>query len=80
MHSPIYIQPPTEPTKTCDRCGLHFSIDEKECTHCKDLSDKQVMLLKIKIRKQQKGNANLGRLFMYISVLLAVLMIALASA
>ena len=77
MHSPFYIRHNIDPTKKCERCELHYSIDKENCPYCKDLNDKQVVLLKMKTRKQQKGNAKLGRLFMYVSILLAILMLAL---
>lgn len=45
---------------------------EIECTHCNNLTDQEVEKLIIKYKEEHKGNANLGRLFIYFAVLIAI--------
>ncbi len=40
----------------CDRCGLYYNDDQKECHHCKGLSDEQVARLQDREQKTQFGN------------------------
>lgn len=41
-----------------------------QCSHCKDLTDREVENLMAQYEEEQKGNANLGRLFIYIAILI----------
>jgi len=54
-------------TTKCPRCGLRYPRKELVCTHCSGLSDREVEELKEKYASYHEGNANLGRLFMYIA-------------
>ncbi|MFP4349885.1 MAG: hypothetical protein ACOC3W_09795 [Thermodesulfobacteriota bacterium] len=40
----------------CDRCGLYYSDEQKECPHCKGLSDEGVAALQNRQQKTQVGN------------------------
>ena len=57
-------------TKKCKRCKLRYWWKEKQCTHCSELTDYEVEKLKIKYREEQKGNAHLGRWFIFIAIIL----------
>ena len=59
-------------TKKCKRCGLRYPQKESICIHCTGLSEQEVHELKEKYKNEQQGNANLGRLFLYIAMLILV--------
>lgn len=68
MRVPIKVQL----TRKCERCGLRYAASESACPHCSGLSDQQVLEIRARHRREQEGNANLGRLFLYIAGLLLV--------
>lgn len=74
MQVPIKIQF----TKKCKRCGLRYPKKEAACSHCDGLSDQEVQNLKSRYHNERAGNANLGRLFLYIAALLLVGMLIVA--
>lgn len=59
-------------TSKCLRCGLRYPRNEAACPHCSGLTDQQVLDVKARHEHEQAGNANLGRLFLYIAGLLVV--------
>lgn len=70
----MFIPPRIVITKKCPRCKLRYPRREIECTHCNNLTDQEVEKLIIKYKEEHKGNANLGRLFIYFAVLIAIAM------
>ncbi len=66
----MIIPPRLRRVKKCERCELLFSYNEMSCTHCKGLSEQQVVALKQKYADEHEGNANLGKLFFIIAMLL----------
>ena len=70
----MFIPPRIVITKKCRRCGLRYRWREKQCTHCSNLTDNEVNELKLRYKEEHKGNANLGRLFIYFAILIAVAM------
>ena len=68
----MFIPPRIVITKKCPRCQLRYRWKEKQCTHCSDLTDYEVEKLKLKYKEEHKGNAHLGRWFIFIAVLLTV--------
>jgi hypothetical protein len=66
-------------TLKCARCGLRYPVKDAQCPHCAQLSDREVERLRQRIADEHRGNANLGRLFLYIAVLLllAILLFSL---
>ena len=62
-------------TRKCKRCGLRYPQKESVCMHCTGLSDQEVEELKTRYKNEQKGNANLGRLLLYIAALILIGMI-----
>jgi len=74
----MYAPPPIRFSKKCKRCGLRYPRTEKRCVHCTGLSDTEVEALLIEKKKEHKTSAVIGRLFLYITVLIVIL-IALAS-
>lgn len=59
-------------TRKCKRCGLRYPQKESVCTHCTGLSEQEVHELKARYKNEQKGNANLGRLLLYIAMLIFI--------
>ena len=59
-------------TRKCKRCGLRYPRGEQACSHCTGLSEGEVQALKEKYENEHAGNANLGRLFLYIAGLMVV--------
>lgn len=76
MPGPFLFLPPIKFRKKCRRCGLRYPRSEQSCPHCEHLSDDEVEQLKLEFEAEKEGNANLGRLFLYIAALLLLLMIA----
>ena len=70
----MFIPPRIVITKKCPRCALRYRWREKQCTHCSNLTDNEVNELKLRYKEEHKGNANLGRLFIYFAILIAVAM------
>ena len=59
-------------TRKCHRCGLRYPKNDTVCPHCSGLTDQQVAEVKARREREHAGNANLGRLFLYIAGLLVV--------
>ena len=59
-------------TNKCQRCGLSYPGSETVCPHCSGLTDQQVLDVKARHKREREGNADLGRLFLYIAGLLVV--------
>lgn len=62
----------TTPLGKCDRCGLMYPKKEAACTHCADLTDREVIALQEKYESYTEGNANLGLLLVFFAAVLAV--------
>jgi hypothetical protein len=76
MPGPFLFLPPIKFRKKCRRCGLYYPRREQSCPHCEHLSDDEVEQLKLEFEAEKEGNANLGKLFLYIAALILLLMIA----
>lgn len=63
-----------KPTKKCVRCGLRYEEDKEKCSHCGDLDDFGLQQLKARIAEQHQSNVNLGRLFIYVAIIIIILM------
>jgi predicted nucleic acid-binding Zn ribbon protein len=72
MTGPIFLPITIRRSQKCSRCGLRFPKSEAQCTHCANLSDREVIALKERRQKERLGNANLANLFYFIAALLAV--------
>lgn len=59
-------------TRQCPRCGLDYLISEPACPHCTGLSEREVERLKQQYEAEGPGERNLGWLFIYVAVLIAV--------
>ena len=59
-------------TKKCPRCQLRYPRREMQCTHCSNFTDHEVEELKLRYKEEHKGNANLGKLFIFFAVLITI--------
>jgi hypothetical protein len=71
----LFIPPRIVITRKCRRCKLRYPRKEAHCPHCHHLSDNEVEALKARHKAEQKGNARLGKLFLYIALLIALGMV-----
>jgi threonine synthase len=62
-------------SRKCKRCGLRYPEKEPVCPHCDGLTDQQVRKFKLRHNNELAGNANLGRLLLYVAGLLVVGMV-----
>jgi hypothetical protein len=65
-------------TRRCQRCGLRYPKADAACPHCTGLTEREVQELKDRHEDERAGNANLGRLLLYIAGLLLVAMLFVA--
>lgn len=68
----MFIPPRIVITKKCKRCQLRYPRKYSQCSHCSHLNDNEVKELKLKYKNEHKGNANLGRLFIYFAMLITI--------
>jgi len=77
MYSPIINFPKLQPTQKCERCCLRYPKKELQCTHCSNMSDQELKSFKLRIAEEQEGNANLGKVFLFISAICFILSLIL---
>lgn len=61
--------------KPCVRCGLHYDEREPECPHCSGLSSEALKAMLEEKELEREGNAPMGRIFLLIGFVLAVLVL-----
>ncbi len=76
MVGPILFPLKIKLTKKCQRCGLRYPRKEKECSHCKNLTAREVEDLRATMEEEHESNKIIGRLVMYISVLILAFLVA----
>lgn len=60
MVSPIFIPPKIKSVQKCDRCGLLFSLEDKQCKHCSNLNEKELARFLEKKELEEEGIRKLG--------------------
>ena len=68
----MFALPPIRFSSKCKRCGLRYPKKAQECKHCSGLSDAQMDAMLFKKREAHENTANLGRLFLYITVVMFI--------
>ena len=68
----MFIPPRIVITKKCPRCQLRYRWKEKQCTHCSELTDRETEKLKERYKEEHKGNAQLGRWFLFVAIMLII--------
>ena len=68
----MYVPPPLRFSKKCKRCGLRYPGVADKCVHCTDLSDVEMDDMLLHRRQAHKNTADIGKLFLYISILIVV--------
>ena len=66
----LLLPPSIRSTIKCERCGQLYPKKQAECSHCSNLSDREVEELKETADEEREGNANLGRLFFYLAIII----------
>ncbi len=61
-----------KPTKPCERCGLRYADDLDVCSHCGDLSDRELLSFKDKLEMERKNSSQIGTYFIVISIVSAL--------
>lgn len=72
--------PPLLPIKrpaltNCSRCGHQYPQEELKCPHCSELSDSEVEVLKQRKLEQDQAHFQLGKTFLMIAGIAAVLLV-----
>ena len=68
----MFAPPPVRFSKKCKRCGLRYPGKELECVHCSNLTDVEVKELLRQKKKEHKTSAMIGKLFLYIAILIFI--------
>jgi predicted ATP-dependent serine protease len=68
----MFAPPPIRFSKKCKRCGLRYPRKEIQCVHCSTLTDVEVDALLQKKKKEHKTSASIGKLFIYIAILIII--------
>lgn len=68
----MYLLPPFRHKTSCMRCGLKYPKDEPNCTHCYGLSDTELSRYLETRNDGAEDIRDLGKLFIYIAILLAI--------
>ena len=68
----LFVPPRIVTTRKCQRCRLHYPSKEKHCPHCSDLSDYEVERLKLRYKEESKGNALIGKIFIFVAILIVI--------
>ncbi len=63
-------------TVSCDRCGLNYPEQREKCSHCGDLSDLGVVVLKAEVSRQKRVLKKLAVLFLLVGALFTFLVLA----
>jgi ribosomal protein L37E len=68
-----------KPTQKCKRCGLRYKFNEENCPHCHGLNEVELNQLLQRIKKEHRGNVELGKRLLFAAVIgmAFVLLIAL---
>lgn len=65
--------------QTCPRCSLKYDRTLPACPHCGDLDSAGLADLKLRIELDQRANTRLGRLFVYLAIVIVIGLILLNS-
>lgn len=79
MKPPIPLPPPGGfgRKRLCERCGLRRPDTGDQCPHCAGLDDAEVQALRRQAAEQHEGHARLGRTFLIVAAVLAVIVLML---
>jgi hypothetical protein len=75
VQAPILLPPKPKRTKPCPRCGQRYPAADPVCPHCDGLSDIAVARLRKQVEEEHLAHAALGRLFLLLAAVLAVVML-----
>ncbi len=58
----------------CERCGLLYPKDEKQCIHCGNLDDAQLHEFRQKLQNDEESTRSLGGIFFLLSVVVVLIL------
>lgn len=58
--------------QTCPRCSLKYDKAQDQCPHCGALDSNGLAELKLQIEQSQQANTRLGKLFIYLALLILI--------
>lgn len=58
--------------RRCPRCSLKYDKTLAQCPHCHDLDSQGLAELKWRLEQNQRANLRLGKLFIYLALLLVI--------
>lgn len=58
--------------QACPRCGLKYEKELQQCPHCSELNSNELAELKLQIEQDQQANTRLGKLFIYLALLIII--------
>lgn len=65
--------------QTCPRCGLKYDKGLAQCPHCSELNSNELAELKLQIEQNQHANTRLGKLFIYLALVIVIGLVLLNS-
>ncbi len=75
MVSPVFLPVRIWRSRSCERCGLRFSVSDEQCPHCTQLSDREVENLKERMAEQQVAHKQLGRILLVVAAAMALVLL-----
>ena len=58
--------------QTCPRCSLKYAKGLEQCPHCSELDSSGLAELKLQIEQAHRSNSRLGKLFIYLALLIVI--------
>ena len=77
MRFPLLPSLRTGGSARCQRCGLRHPASAESCPHCGELDDAEVEQLRRRVEREQKGQAELGRVFLILTAVIVGLLLLL---
>ena len=63
------------PDQLCERCGLLYPKDDKQCIHCGNLDAAQFHDLKQKLLSKEESTRGLGTIFLLLALAVVVILV-----
>ena len=65
--------------RSCPRCSLKYDKTLAQCPYCSELDSNGLAELKLQLEQNQRANSRLGKLFVYLALLIVIGLILLNS-
>lgn len=74
MAAPIFLLPLIHSLTKCPRCHQQYPKKQADCPHCAQLSDREAEVLRERKAEELEANSKVGKIFLLIGGVLAVLL------